>query len=72
MCLAIPGKIMEINGDQAKVDFGDNTAREVNISLVDVKVGQYVIVHAGFAIEILDEKSAKETLKLWDEILEYQ
>ncbi|WP_455369473.1 HypC/HybG/HupF family hydrogenase formation chaperone [[Eubacterium] cellulosolvens] len=70
MCLAIPGKIMKIDGDLAKVDFGDGTAREVNASLVDVKVGQYVIVHAGFAIEILDEQSAKETLKLWDEILE--
>jgi hydrogenase expression/formation protein HypC len=70
MCLAIPGKIMKIDGDLAKVDFGDGTAREVNASLVDVKIGQYVIVHAGFAIEILDEKAAKETLKLWDEILE--
>ena len=72
MCLAIPGKILKINGDLAKVDFGDGTAREVNTSLVDVKVGEYVIVHAGFAIEILDEESAKETLKLWDEILERQ
>ncbi|WP_455280285.1 HypC/HybG/HupF family hydrogenase formation chaperone [[Eubacterium] cellulosolvens] len=70
MCLAIPGKIMKIDGDVAKVDFGDGTAREVNASLVDVKVGQYVIVHAGFAIEVLDEKYAKETLKIWDEILE--
>ena len=70
MCLAIPGKIMKIDGELAKVDFGDGTAREVNASLVDVKVGQYVIVHAGFAIEILDEKAAKETLKLWIEILE--
>jgi hydrogenase expression/formation protein HypC len=70
MCLAIPGKIMKIDGELAKVDFGDGTAREVNASLVDVKVGQYVIVHAGFAIEILDENAAKETLKLWDEILE--
>lgn len=70
MCLAIPGKIMKIDGDLAKVDFGDGTAREVNASLVDVKVGQYVIVHAGFAIEILDEKYVKETLQIWDEILE--
>jgi hydrogenase expression/formation protein HypC len=72
MCLAIPGKIIKIDGELAKVDFGDGTAREVNASLVDVKVGQYVIVHAGFAIEILDEHAAKETLKLWDEILERQ
>lgn len=69
MCLAIPGKITRIAGDLAEVDFGDGTRRQVNISLVDAKVGQYVIVHAGFAIEILDEEVARETLKLWDEIL---
>ncbi|MGQ9542774.1 MAG: HypC/HybG/HupF family hydrogenase formation chaperone [Candidatus Bathyarchaeia archaeon] len=69
MCLAIPGKIMRITGDMAEVDFGEGTKRQVNISLVDAKVGQYVIVHAGFAIEILDEQQATETLRLWDEIL---
>lgn len=72
MCLAIPGRITSIDGSMAYVDFGDGTKREVNISLVDVKVGEYVIVHAGFAIEILDEEAAKETLKLWDEILSLQ
>ena len=72
MCLAIPGRITSTDGSMAYVDFGDGTKREVNISLVDVKVGQYVIVHAGFAIEILDEEAAKETLKLWDEILSLQ
>lgn len=69
MCLAIPGKITKIEGDLAEVDFGDGTRRQVNISLIDAKVGQYIIVHAGFAIEILDEEAAKETLKLWDEML---
>jgi len=69
MCLAIPGKITKIEGDLADVDFGDGTRRQVNVSLIEVKVGQYVIVHAGFAIEILDEQAAKETLKLWDELL---
>ncbi|MBS7650501.1 MAG: HypC/HybG/HupF family hydrogenase formation chaperone [Candidatus Bathyarchaeia archaeon] len=69
MCLAIPGKIIRITGDRAEVDFGDGTKREVDISLVDVKVGQYVIVHAGFAIEVIDERHANETLKLWDDLL---
>ncbi|MEM2107160.1 MAG: HypC/HybG/HupF family hydrogenase formation chaperone [Candidatus Bathyarchaeia archaeon] len=69
MCLAIPGKIIRITGDTAEVDFGDGTKREVDISLVDVKVGQYVIVHAGFAIEVIDERHANETLKLWDDLL---
>ncbi|MGP3667513.1 MAG: HypC/HybG/HupF family hydrogenase formation chaperone [Candidatus Bathyarchaeota archaeon] len=69
MCLAIPAKVLKIEGDHAVVDFGKDVTREVNISLVDVKVGDYVIVHAGFAIQVVDEESAKETLKIWDEIL---
>jgi len=69
MCLAIPAKVVEINGDTAMVDFGAGTTREVNISLVDAKVGEYVIVHAGYAIEVLDQKAAEETLALWNEIL---
>jgi len=70
MCLAVPAKVLTINGNDAKVDFG-GTLSEVNISLVDVKVGDYVIVHAGFAIEVMDEEVAKETLNLWREILEH-
>ncbi|MFA5772053.1 MAG: HypC/HybG/HupF family hydrogenase formation chaperone [Thermoplasmata archaeon] len=70
MCLAIPGKVLEIKGNYAKVDFG-GTIRDVNISLVSVKKGEYVIVHAGFAIQMMDEGEAKETLKLWKELLEY-
>jgi len=69
MCLAIPAKVIEINGDMAKVDFGAATMREVNVSLVDAKIGEYVIVHAGYAIETLDQKAAEETLALWNEIL---
>jgi hydrogenase expression/formation protein HypC len=70
MCLAIPGKITRIEGDSADVDFGGGTKRRVNISLIDAKVGQYIIVHAGFAIEVLDMEAAKETLQLWEEMLE--
>jgi len=69
MCLAIPAKVVEINGDTAKVDFGAGTMRDVNVSLVEAKVGEYVIVHAGYAIEVLDQKAAEETLALWNEIL---
>ncbi len=69
MCLAIPAKVLEKEGDVAKVDFGEGTTREINIALVNVNVGEYVIVHAGFAIEVLDEAEAKETLNLWNEIL---
>jgi hydrogenase expression/formation protein HypC len=69
MCLAIPAKVVEVKGDTARVDFGAGTIREVNVSLVDAKIGEYVIVHAGYAIEVLDRKAAEETLALWNEIL---
>ena len=70
MCLAIPGKIIKIlDNDSAKIDYGDGTKRTINISLVDVKIGDYVLVHAGFAIEKLDEIDAKKTLDLFREIL---
>ena len=70
MCLAIPAKVIEVSGTTAKVDFGEGVLREVNVSLVDVKAGDYVLVHAGYAIQVLSEEEAVETLKLWSEILE--
>lgn len=71
MCLAIPGKIIEIdkNKEHAIVDYGDGTKRKANVTLVDVKIGNYVLVHAGFAIEVLNEKDALETLDLFREML---
>ena len=70
MCLAIPAKVLEVNGNIAKVDFGQGVAREVNVMLVDAKVGEYVLVHAGYAIEKLDEKAAQESLNTWRQVLE--
>ena len=70
MCLAIPAKVLEVNGDVAKVDFGQGVAREVNVMLVDARVGEYVLVHAGYAIETLDQEAAEESLKMWRELLE--
>lgn len=72
MCLAIPAKVITINNDKAYVDFGGDVTREVNISLVTAKVGDYVLVHAGYAIQVLEREEALETLRLWDEILELQ
>ena len=69
MCLAVPAKVLQIEGSNAHVDFGNGTRREVNVSLVDVQVGSYVIVHAGFAIEVLDQAEAQVTLDLWRELL---
>jgi len=70
LCLAIPAKVLEVNGDVAKVDFGQGVAREVNVMLVEAKVGEYVMVHAGYAIETLDQEAAEESLKTWREVLE--
>ena len=52
------------------MDFGEGVLREVNISLVDAKVDDYVLVHAGYAIQKLDREDALETLSLWKEVLE--
>jgi len=71
MCLAIPGKVVSVNGNIAVIDFG-GVQRETNVSLVEVKPGDYVIVHAGFAIQAVDELDALETIKLWEELLASQ
>ncbi len=69
MCLAIPAKILEIRGGEAIVDFG-GVKRSVMLTLLpEVRKGDYVLVHTGFAIEVLDENEATETLRLWKEIL---
>ncbi len=70
MCLAVPGKVLEINGNVANIDFGHGAIRNVDISLVDVAVGQYVLVHTGYAIQRMDEEEAKISLDLWKDILE--
>jgi len=68
MCLAVPGKVIEINKTIGIVDF-NGVKREVRLDLVDVKIGDYVIVHTGFAIEKMDEKDALESLDIWKELL---
>lgn len=74
MCLAIPGKLIEIfeqNGlRMGKIDY----AGSVNTACIEytpeATVGQYVIVHAGFAISVIDEDEARETFDLWQELIE--
>ena len=65
MCVAYPGKVLGINNRTAEVDFDGNIAR-VNIGLVDVKAGDYVLVHAGMAIEVMDEEKALSLLETWE------
>ena len=69
MCLAIPAKVLSVKGDKAQVDFGEGVMREINVTLVTARVGEYVLVHAGYAIQVLDEREASETLSLWNQIL---
>lgn len=67
MCLAIPSKIIRIENSMATVD-ADGVRRTVSLLLLeDAMVGDYVIVHAGFAIQIIDEEAAKESLQLLKE-----
>ncbi len=70
MCLAIPAKVTEMKGQVAGVDFGEGIHREVDVTLVETKVGDYVLVHAGYAIQVLSKEEAQETLRLWNEILQ--
>lgn len=70
MCLAIPGKIIEINEVKAIIEIC-NIKREVFIQLVpEIKLGDYVLVHAGCAIEIVDQEEALKTLEILKELAE--
>jgi hydrogenase expression/formation protein HypC len=68
MCLAVPVKVIAIDGMEADVDIG-GVERRVSIMLTpEVKVGDYVLLHTGYAINVIDEQRAKETLELFEEI----
>lgn len=73
MCLAVPGKIIKITNDlSALVDLA-GVEREMSLDLVpEAKEGNYVLVHAGFAIQVIDEKEALETLELFREMMEHE
>ena len=69
MCLAIPALVKSIDGLQADVELG-GVGRRVSIWLTpEVKVGDYVLLHTGYAINVIDEAEAKETLKLLEEMV---
>ena len=70
MCIAAPAQIVEIKENVATVDFG-GVRQQAKLDLVeDVDVGRYVLVHSGYAIEVLSDQEAKESLEAWDELLE--
>lgn len=71
MCIAIPGRVTELSDNKAKVDFNGNLV-DVNTGLVEPKVGQYVLVHAGCAIEVMEQDKAQELIDLFTELEELQ
>ena len=71
MCIAIPGRVTEVNGDMANVDFNGKQVK-VNIGLVEPAVGQYVLVHAGCAIEVMEKDKAQEIIDLFADIEELE
>lgn len=70
MCLAVPMEVLEVVGDTAWVEF-EGTRCSVRLDLLDPKprVGDYVIIHAGFALHRIDEEEARESLRTWKEFL---
>lgn len=71
MCLAVPAEVKSIEGHIATVDYG-GVSRTANISLVDAKVGDFVIVHAGYAIQVMDREEAEKTLDMFREMLDLE
>lgn len=67
MCIAVPGRVMSIADGRARVDFSGNIV-EADVRLVDAKVGDYVLVHAGCAIEVMRESQAEDLAELLREI----
>lgn len=67
MCIAMPGKIVAIEQNTAQVDFKGNIVK-VNTGLIEAEVGQYVLVHAGCAIEVLSQDKAQEMIALFEEL----
>lgn len=69
MCIAAPAQIIEIKDNVATVDFG-GVRQQAKLDLVDeVDVGRYVLVHSGYAIEVLSDQEAKDSLEAWAELL---
>jgi len=69
VCIAAPAQIMEIKDNVATVDFG-GIRQQAKLDLVEeVEIGKYVLVHSGYAIEVLSDQEARESLEAWDELL---
>jgi hydrogenase expression/formation protein HypC len=68
MCLAVPVRIISIDGDEAEVEIG-GVKQRIGITLTpEAKTGDYVLLHAGYALNVINEAEAQETLKIFQEI----
>ena len=68
MCLAVPTRIVRIEGEEADAEIG-GVLRRISLAFArEARVGDYVLIHAGFAISLLDEDSAQESLSLLEEV----
>lgn len=70
MCLSIPAKVLQIKGDKALVSIGGAEYNAALNLIENIKVGDYVLLHSGFAIQKIDEKEAQETIQLLNEVIE--
>jgi len=69
LCLTIPGRVIKIKGDYATIDYGSDGIRAgINISMVPVRIGAYVLVQGGVVVRVLGEEEAREALKVWKTI----
>ncbi len=68
MCLAVPTLIKSIDGEIAEVDMGGTIHRASLMMTPEAKIGDYVLLHTGYAIQIIDQKEAQETLKIFQEM----
>jgi len=68
MCLAVPVRVISREGNEAEVEIGGVKRRVSLVLTPEAKVGDYVLLHTGYAISVVDEAEAKETLKIFEEI----
>lgn len=69
MCVAVPGKVLAVDGAKGRVDFNGNLMN-VRLDMVDAKPGDYVLVHAGCAMEVMEKTRAQELIDLFKELQE--
>ena len=68
MCLAVPARVIEVEDERARVEVSGNVQEAITIMVPDVKPGDWVLLHAGFAINSISEEEAREIMDLWKEM----